>query len=68
MDSKNFVQISLPNGQLKLINIHEIALLEQTDTGTRITMKTKNADGVNAEFHTSMPYINLSVMVNTKDQ
>jgi hypothetical protein len=67
MQSKQFIQVSMPNGELKTININQIAMLEQVPAGTIITMNIKTADGENAVIRSNTPYVTLSVQVYGMD-
>lgn len=44
METKNFIQVDVRHQGLKMINIHNIALIEMKDQMTKITLNILGAD------------------------
>jgi hypothetical protein len=68
MDTKNFLQINIYNAGLKMINIQNIALIEDINSMTKVTLNITDSSKTFISFNVNENYVNFTRRLAQLDQ
>lgn len=63
METKNFIQIITPNHGLKMINIHNIAIIEEKNKITKLTLNILGVDNLPVTYDVNEDYVSFTLRI-----